>query len=157
MSPSRRSSFSRVQPLPHHQSCYISVAHSLHQSFPFLARAFLPWCAVYFLGCFFYLRGHCWSGSDILDEIRGIGESPELFLHRLREDRLYRREHRRDTRKLGIEVARIRRTLDGRLEWWSDSLVVDVVPIDVSEKWLAHDFLGIGWSTSQTLVRLASE
>lgn len=62
-----------------------------------------------------------------------------------------------NTRELRIEVAGIRSAGDLRLEWWLDSLMVDVIPIDVSKKWLAHDFLCIGWSASKTLFRFPSE
>lgn len=35
--------------------------------------------------------------------------------------------------------------------------MVNIVPVDVSEEWLAHDFLGIGWSASKSLIRLSGQ
>lgn len=71
--------------------------------------------------------------------------------------RLHRRKDWCNTCELGVEIACIRRIGDLRLERWLDSLVIDVVPIDVSEERLAHDFLCIGRTASKTLIRLPSE
>lgn len=35
--------------------------------------------------------------------------------------------------------------------------MVDVIPVDVSEECMRHDFLGIRWSRAQSQFRLASE
>ena len=71
--------------------------------------------------------------------------------------RLYRCQNRCDARKLRIKIAGICGTGDLRLERWVDSLVIDIIPVDVSEEWLAHDFLCISRSTSKTLVGFSRE
>lgn len=62
-----------------------------------------------------------------------------------------------NTGELGIEIAGIRSTGDLRLERRLDSFVVDIVPVDISEERLAHDFLCISWSASKTLVGFSGE
>lgn len=59
--------------------------------------------------------------------------------------------------ELGVEVASIRRALNSRHERRLHTLVVDVVPDNVAEEWLAHHFLGIRRSASQSLIGLTSE
>lgn len=71
--------------------------------------------------------------------------------------RLYRCQNRRHARKFRVEIAGIGGTRNLRLEWWLNSLVIDIVPVDISEKGLAHDFLCVSWSTSQALVRFSGQ
>lgn len=61
-------------------------------------------------------------------------------------------QNRRYACEFRVEIARIGGTGDLRLEWGLNSLVVDIVPVDISEERLAHDFLGIRRSTSETLI-----
>lgn len=71
--------------------------------------------------------------------------------------RLHGRQNRRHTGELGIEVARVRRARDLRLEGRLYTLVVHVVPVDVAEEGLAHDLLRIRRPASQALVGFAGE
>ena len=57
--------------------------------------------------------------------------------------RLHRREDRSDARELGIKIARVGGTLDLRLKGRGDLLVPNVVPVDVAEEGVAHDFLRV--------------
>ena len=66
-------------------------------------------------------------------------------------------QNRGYTRKFGIEIASIGSTSDLRLEGWLDPLVVYIIPVNVSEKWLAHDLLSICGAASETLVGLSCE
>jgi hypothetical protein len=76
-------------------------------------------------------------------EIRRVRKAPKLLLHRLTEHTLHRREHRRNTCKLRIEIARIRRARNSRDKGRRHPLVVDIVPVDVPEEGVGHDFLGV--------------
>jgi hypothetical protein len=76
---------------------------------------------------------------------------------RKRLTRLDRCENRSDAGKLSVKVARICCVLDLRQEWWLHSLVIDVFPVDLPEERLRHDLLGISWTASQSLFRLACE
>lgn len=71
--------------------------------------------------------------------------------------RLDRGQHRRDTREFRVEVASIRSALDLWEERWLHALVVNVVPVDVAEKGLAHDLLRVRGATSQPLVGLTGK
>src|SRR6266480_5933124 len=71
--------------------------------------------------------------------------------------RLNRRKHRCHARKLLVEITRIGRTGDLRNEWGRDPLMVNILPIDVAEERLRHDFLGIGRSGTETQLGLAGE
>ena len=71
--------------------------------------------------------------------------------------RLHRRQNRRNTRELAIEITRISSTRDLGLEWRLDPLMVDIIPIDVPEERLAHNFLSVGRSTAQSLVGLTGQ
>lgn len=66
-------------------------------------------------------------------------------------------ENGSNARKLRVKVARIRGALDLRHERWLHPLVVNVIPVNVAEEGLVHDFLGIRRSTSKTLIRLSGE
>jgi len=70
---------------------------------------------------------------------------------------LHGRQHRRNARKLLVEITRVLVILDGRFEWWWNSLGVYILPIDVLEKGVAHDLLGISWATTQSHLRLACQ
>lgn len=70
---------------------------------------------------------------------------------------MHRRKNRGDTGELRVEVAGIGGVADGRQEWWGHTLVVDVVPVDVPEESMRHDFLGIRWSRTKTQLRLTGE
>lgn len=70
---------------------------------------------------------------------------------------MYWRQNRRNTREFRVEIARIRGAGNLRLEWWLDSLVVHVIPIDISEEWLAHNFLSVSGSASETLIGLSGK
>lgn len=71
--------------------------------------------------------------------------------------RLYGGENRCDAGELLVEVAGIGWVADGRKEWRSDPLVVDIVPIDVSEEGMRHDLLGIGWTGAKAKFRFTGE
>ena len=71
--------------------------------------------------------------------------------------RLDRRKHGRHACKFLIEIARIGRTADLRDERCRDALMVHIVPVDVAEKGLGHDFLGVGWAGPETYLGLAGE
>lgn len=62
-----------------------------------------------------------------------------------------------DAGKLGVEVTGISCGLDLRHKGWCHSLVVDIIPVNIAEEWLAHHLLGISWAASESLVRLTSE
>jgi len=86
-----------------------------------------------------------------------VREAPKLFLHRLTQHTLHRRQHRRNARKLRIEITRIRRARDGRDEWRWHALVVDVVPVDVPKESMGHDFLRVGGAGPKSHLGLAGE
>lgn len=110
-------------------------------------------------------------------KVGSVGEASEFFLHRLRQDTLHWRQDRRDTREFGVEVAGVGFVLDGGHESicasqsgvliidfsakvnlrCRDFLFVDVHPIDSFEECMAHDFLRVCRSTSQSQLRLACE
>lgn len=66
-------------------------------------------------------------------------------------------QNRGDAGKLGVEVTGISWVLDLRHKGWCHSLVVDIIPVNIAEEWLAHHLLGISWAASESLVRLTSE
>lgn len=66
-------------------------------------------------------------------------------------------ENRSNACKLGVKVARVRSTLDLGQERRLNSLVVDVVPVDVAEEGLAHDLLRVGRAASKSLVGFSGE
>lgn len=66
-------------------------------------------------------------------------------------------EYWRDTCELRVEIACIRGVLDSWQEWWLYSLVVDIIPVDISEEGLAHHFLRICRAAPQSLIRLAGQ
>ena len=66
-------------------------------------------------------------------------------------------QHWCDTCEFRIEITSISRTGYLRKEWWLYPLVVYIIPIDISKKWLAHDFLRISWSTPKTLIWFSGE
>lgn len=66
-------------------------------------------------------------------------------------------EYRGDAGELRIEVACIGRVLDRGNERRRHALVEYVFPVDVAEEWLAHDFLRVGGTRAETLVRFASQ
>ncbi len=70
---------------------------------------------------------------------------------------LNRRQHRRHTRELLIEVARIRRVGNLRHERRGDAFVVHIVPVDVPEERVAHDLLRVGGPGAEPHVGLARE
>ena len=89
--------------------------------------------------------------------IRRVREPPKLLLIRLTQHRVHRRQHRRNTRKLAIKVARIRRILNLRQERRRQLLRIDLLPIDIPEEGVAHDFLGICRAAAQAICGFASE
>ena len=74
----------------------------------------------------------------------------KVFLKYSSLTRLYRGKHRRNTRKFRIKVARVCWTLDLRLERRRDFLSPEIIPVDVPKESMAHDFLSIGRSRSQS-------
>lgn len=58
------------------------------------------------------------------------------------------------TCELRVEIAGVSCALDLRHERRSHSLVVNVLPVDIPEEWLAHDLLGVGGTATQSLVGL---
>ena len=71
--------------------------------------------------------------------------------------RLHRRQDRSDTGELLVEIAGISGAADCGDEWRRDPLVVDVIPVDVAEESMGHDFLGIGGTRTETQLRLTSQ
>lgn len=67
------------------------------------------------------------------------------------------RENRGDTGELRVEVARISRVANRGQEGRGNTFVVDVVPVDVAEECMGHDFLSICGSGAQSQLRLTSE
>lgn len=86
-----------------------------------------------------------------IDVSKGLQESQDKLT------RLNWGQNRGNTGKLGIEVAGIRWVLDRRHERRLHPLVVDVVPVDVTEERLAHHLLCISWAASESLIWLTSE
>ena len=63
---------------------------------------------------------------------------------------LHRRQNRRNARKLAIKITRIRRTRNRRHKRRRDLLIPDIIPIDIPEERMTHDFLRIGRAGSQS-------
>lgn len=66
-------------------------------------------------------------------------------------------EDRGDTGELCIEVARIGRVANSGQEGRGNAFMVDVVPVDVAEECMGHDFLSIRGTGAQSQLRLTSE
>lgn len=92
-----------------------------------------------------------------LVEIGRVGEASEFLLHGLAENALHGGEDGSYACEFRVEVARVRRACDLRDKRCGDSLVVDVVPIDVLEEGMRHDFLSIGWAGAKTHFGFASK
>jgi hypothetical protein len=71
--------------------------------------------------------------------------------------RLHGRKHGRNTCKLGVEIARIRWACNLWGKRRLHPLVVNIIPVDVPEERMGHDFLSVGRSRSQSHLRLTSE
>ena len=59
---------------------------------------------------------------------------------------LNRSKHWCNAGKFRVKVARVRRVLDFWLERRWDFLIANIVPVDIPEERMAHDFLRICWS-----------
>lgn len=59
-------------------------------------------------------------------------------------------ENRSDTCELLVEVTRISRAGDLGEEGRRNTLMVNVIPVNIPEEGVGHDFLGISWSGSQS-------
>lgn len=70
---------------------------------------------------------------------------------------LHGRKNGSDTRELGIEVTRIRRTANLRDKWRRNALMIDVIPIDIPKEGMGHDLLGIRRPRTETKFRFASK
>lgn len=110
-----------------------------------------------------------------LSEVGSVGEAAEFFLHSLGENwraqyqrlsnetgsgkltGLYRRQNRSNAGELLVEVAGISGATDGRQERRRDPLVVDIIPVDIPEEGMGHDFLSIRGTRAESELRFASE
>lgn len=92
-----------------------------------------------------------------LNKVGSIRETPKLLLHSGSKHTIHRRQNRRNTCKFAIKITRIRRALDGRQERCRNLLVINVIPIDVLEESMAHDFLSVGWAATEALVWFTRE
>jgi hypothetical protein len=73
------------------------------------------------------------------------------------EDRIDRSENGCDAGELSVEVGGVSRRFDGWFVWWSDSLVVDIIPVDVLKEGMGHDLLRISWPGTKTMLRFSCE
>ena len=71
--------------------------------------------------------------------------------------RLHRRQHRRNTSELSVEIARVSRACDLWDKGRRDALVVNIVPINVPKECVAHNLLGVGWARAKSELGLASQ
>ena len=107
--------------------------------------------------CVLKSPGYPKENKPFLVKVCRVREAPELLLHSLTKDTLHRRKHRRNTSKLGIEIARIGRARDGRDERSRHPLVVDVVPVDVPKESMGHDLLRVRGARAKAQFGLAGE
>jgi hypothetical protein len=78
-----------------------------------------------------------------LIKIPRVAKPSKLLLHRLAQHALHRRQHRRHTRKLAVEITCISGVRNLRQERRRNPLVIHIIPVDVPKKWLGHDLLRI--------------
>lgn len=71
--------------------------------------------------------------------------------------RLDGRKDRRDASKFRVEVARVCCAGNLRHKRCGDALVVDVIPVDIPKKRVAHNLLGVGGAGSEAQLGLPRE
>lgn len=59
--------------------------------------------------------------------------------------------------KLRVEIASVRLALHARHERRRDALMINIVPIDVPEESVRHDFLGVSGAAAKAQLRFAGE
>lgn len=59
--------------------------------------------------------------------------------------------------KLRVEIASVSLALNARHERRRDALMINIVPIDIPEKSVRHDFLGVGGAAAETQLGFAGE
>lgn len=70
---------------------------------------------------------------------------------------VYRRQSRLFPSELLVKVRGIRRVSDGREVWWWDTLVIDIVKVDILEEQVSFDILSVCFSGTESSSWISGE
>lgn len=99
----------------------------------------------------------CMSCESTIDFVSVSAHKDKSEIRNKGRTALYRRQDRRDTREFLVEIARVGPILDDGLEWWLDPLLIDVLPINILEESMAHNFLCVGGAGAEPQLWLAGK
>ena len=93
----------------------------------------------------------------LLCKIASVREASEFFLVCGCEDRVDGSKHWSDACEFGIEIGCVSCRFNSWFVWWGNSLVIDIIPVDVLKERMGHDLFRISRTRAKTMFGFSCE